>query len=115
MNEYNELIEEYDESKKILKELDQEISNLKLKGNFGKHNIRNYYLTNQKLIRENNKLIKEHKVNLLDIQQYNLQLGELQKILKNQNNEMQSLIKENDLLKQKIKRNAERNSPKKKN
>ena len=114
MNEYNELIEEYDESKKILKELDQEISNLKLKGNFGKHNIRNYYLTNQKLIRENNKLIKEHKVNLLDIQQYNLQLGELQKILKNQNNEMQSLIKENDLLKQKIKRNAERNSPKKK-
>ena len=114
MDNYNDLVEELIESKKILKQLDQEISKLKLKGNFEKNNIRNYYKISQQLRKENQKLLKEHKSNLLDIQQYNSQLGELQKKFKSQNSEMQTLIKENEQLKQKMKRNAEINSPRKK-
>ena len=115
MDDYNDLVEEIIESKKILKQLDQEILNLKLKGNFEKNNnIRNYYKISQQLRKENQKLLKEHKSNLLDIQQYNSQLGELQRKFKSQNSEMQTLIKENEQLKQKMKRNAEINSPRKK-
>ena len=113
MDELYELRAELAESNKILRELDQKIERLKSQGKGGA-NIRQYYLNNQKLSRENRKLEKDHKNNLADIQEYKSQFLELQKKLKSQNSEIQTLSRENERLKEKIKRNAERNSPKKK-
>ena len=113
MDELYELKDELAESNKILCELDQKIERLKSQEKFGA-NIRQYYLTNQKLSRENRKLTQEHKNNLEDIKEYKSQYSELQQKLKSQNSEIQILSRENERLKQKMKRDAERNSPKKK-
>ena len=107
------LREELAESNQILRELDKEIEKLKSKGKGIGHNIRSYYQNNKKKIKENRQLLRAHNDNLLDIKEYKFQLIELQKKLQIQNSEMQSLEKENAILKQKlIKKREASKSPK---
>ena len=107
------LREELAESNQILRELDKEIERLKSKGKGIGHNIRSFYQNNKNKIKENRQLLRAHNDNLLDIKEYKFQLIELQKKLQIQNSEMQSLVKENAILKQKlIKKREASKSPK---
>ena len=101
----DELRSQIKDSDKILKELDQQIFDLKNKAKEGESNARNY----QNIILENRKLEKEQKDNKIDIQDYKSQLIELQKKEQSQNNQLDSLAKENKELKARIKRNSEKN------
>ena len=113
MNDLYELREELAESNQILYELNKEIERLRSKVYSG-NNIRNFYKNNQNIIRMNRKLAKEHMENLKDIEEYKDEYLELQHKAKAQNAEIQILQKENQKLKQKIKKREASRSPKKK-
>ena len=113
MNDLYELREELAESNQILYELNKEIERLRSKVYSG-NNIRNFYKNNQNIIRTNRNLAKEHMKNLKDIEEYKDEYLELQHKAKAQNAEIQILQKENQKLKQKIKKREASRSPKKK-
>ena len=114
MNDLYQLRKEFAESNQILYELNKEIERLKSKINSGNH-ILNFYKNNQNIIRENRRLAKGHKKNLKDIEEYKNEFLELHHKAKARNAEIQILSKENQKLKQKLKRREASKSPKKKN
>ena len=113
MNDLYQLRKEFAESNQILYELNKEIERLKSKINSWNH-ILNFYKNNQNIIRENRRLAKGHKKNLKDIEEYKNEFLELHHKAKAQNAEIQILSKENQKLKQKLKRREASKSPKKK-
>ena len=104
---------DYEESKRIIMILDREIERLKVKAKYGEQKSLEYYMNNQKKLIENRRLRKEHQQNLKDIKEYNYQYNEIKKELNSQNSEIERLKKENEMLKQKKRRNIEKNIPKK--
>ena len=114
MNDLYQLREELAESNQILYELNKEIERLKSNLN-PKINVHDLYKNNQNLIREKIKLEKYHIQNLKDIKEYKEEFLELQHKAKSQYAQIQILQKENQKLKQKIKKREASKSPKKNN
>ena len=109
---FNELKEQYMESSRLLLVAKNEIDILQKRLKYGGDNIRRKY---QKIIKDNRELEKSHKNNLLDISEYRAQYNEIQKKLQFQNSQIQSLTKENEQLKLKMKKKEDRYSPRKNN
>ena len=106
MDEALILREELKESERIISQLNKELANLKSKAKIEKKN--------SQLFQQNIELEKEHKNNLIDINDYKSQLNEIERRLKSQKSEMDALIKENQALKFNIKRKSENQQAEKK-
>ena len=107
----NELKKELKESNRLLKAANEQINILQNKLKYGGGGITNIRRNYQKIIGDNRKLERNHKTNLIDIKEHKYQLKELEKKSNSQNQEIQTLTKENEALKLKIKKRKESRSP----
>ena len=98
-DELSQLKEELSESEKLLSELDNEITKLKIRNKYGDKNKTNYQI----ILKEKENLEKERKSNEKDIKDYKSQIIEIEKNLEIQKNEIDKLTKENEDLKNEFK------------
>ena len=113
MDEYSELVEEISESERIKRQLDKELARLKsiANNNQGEVSLRRKY----QIIGDRKKLEKKLRNNRIKIKDYKFQLNEIEKKIDLQKSQIESLNKENEKLKIKIRKNSDNNrSPRKK-
>jgi len=99
MDNIDELRDEYQESQKILSQLDQLISNIKLEV---KYEEKDAFQKFNYLLEEKALLTKKHENNLKDIEKYKFQILEMKNELNVQLSEIFELIQEREKLKEKI-------------
>ena len=113
MEEYSELLEEISESERILRQQEREITRLKSKANNNQGGDMTSLRRKYQIIGENKKLERKLKNNRIKLKDYKFQLSEIQKKIDSQKSQIESLNKENDKLKIRIRKNSDNKSPKK--